>query len=117
MNPGQSRPDDGNGHIIAWHKIIPPLAQNGRRSGASGVAKKFYIVPMIIFRNLGTFADSLKHAHIGLMTDKDEAIAVERIGLLQHADRFCRLSNGKALNSVPILLEVTHAGYPHLVPV
>ena len=117
MDPGQSRPDNGNGHIIARPKIIPALAKNGRRSGAAGVAKKFYIVPMIIICNLRTFADSLQHTHIGLMTDKDEAIAIEGIGLLQHADRLCCLSNGKALNGVPVLPEVTHAGYPHLIPV
>jgi hypothetical protein len=116
MNPGQSRSDNGNGHMIARAKIIPALAQDGGRTGAAGVAKKFHIVPVIIFRNLRTLADCLQHAHIGLMTDKDKAIAIQGVGLLQHANGLCCLSNGKALHGVPVLLEVTHAGYPHFVP-
>src|SRR5512136_1751056 len=106
MHPGQSRPDDGNGHMITREKIIPVLAQDSRRSGTAGVAKKFHIVPMIIFRNLSTLTDCLQHSEIGLMTDKDKAIAVQGVGLLQYAKGVCGLSNGKALYSVPVLLEV-----------
>ena len=102
--------------MIAWPQVIPALAQHGWSSRAAGVAKKFYIVPMIIFGYLRAFADSLQHTHIGLMTDKDKAIAIQGVVLLQHADGFRCLSNGKALDGVPLLLEVTHAGYAYLVP-
>lgn len=97
--------------MIAGTEPVPILAQDGGGTGTARIAEIHHVLPVVLRGDPRAFTDGLEHSQIGLMSDKNKAMAVvDREGRLEQSDGLCGPADGKSLHGAAVLLEMACPG-------